>query len=247
MNPKPGNHRILLVLLLFLPACLIGLWLTGGNRQEFQLSVQSELSPAELEQRLDQILSSLESLSAEQLARHTRDAPEETLTAQPVKFAAPGAMLLGSDFSIPLAPMAPARGLLADIVIPQHPDSSEVDLEIDPAIIYRDAAFENRQVDRSWLGKDNSSIYLRETDDQHHLRLVRLERGQLRFEPSSQGKSKGRIIYTFSVRHEGLRRFYGKFLERECETLALSRLRWVCDQLEDCSESGMKPLPRILD
>lgn len=233
MNSRYGKHRVLLVLLLFMPLTLVSLWYVGGNQQEFELSVTSAHSPEELQDRFDRIVASLAPMSEDELARHARQSlelgPYEMGIARPVHFL-PSASLVGSGF--PTVGVSVWQNLLADIVPPDLP-ANDLSLEIDPAIVYCDSEFENYLVNRSWLGKDQTSIYLREIDEQQHLRLVRLQREGLRFEPLVKDGSKGcRVIYSFSLQHTGLKRIYGKFLERECESLARNRLEWICGQLE---------------
>lgn len=244
MHPKTGNHRVLLVFLLFLPISLLALWYVGGNRQEFELTVTSDQSPAAMEQRFNQIVASLDSLTPEQLverveSRQDRESPTKPLRLRHVHYQAPTASLV-TPVPVALDAVAPLRSLLADIVIPQMSEEDQA-LEIDPSIVYRDAEFENTSVNRAWLGKDLTSVYLQETDFEEHLRFVRLDRSQLKFEPvMKDGKTGCRIVYSFSVHHEGLRRLYGKFLERECELLAQNRLQWICQQLEGDSMENVE-------
>lgn len=246
MNSKNGNHRVLAVILLFVPLSLIAMWFIGGTQQTIELTVQSSLPPNEMQQRFEQVLARLQPLTAEQLAERasmqdfgskrfgnqgsniTTPSGRERLQTRPVNYVSPTTPtgnLLQAGFSLPLA----------DIVLPENLMQDE-SVDIDPSIIYRDPEFVEKPVARNWLGKDNRNVYLEEMDTEEHMQLIRLERSKLRFEPTIiDGKSGTRIVYPISIHHRGMKRIYGKFLERECEDIAKRRLEWICEQLEAAS------------
>jgi len=227
MNARNSQHRVILVFLLFVPLALLSMWVVGGGEQQLSVSVNSDLPARELAERFEQLVQRLELLDETQFTSQAMKllSPEGDVLTRTMPVSYPG----NSGVGVTGTNVFP----LADIVS-SDVDSERQEFSIDPAVIFSDSNFQNAtQVELTWFGRDNGNVYLKEVDQNERSRLVKLGRKNLQFEAyRTDGKVGSTITYNFSIHHKGLRRIYGKFLERDCEGCVLKRIDWICKQLE---------------
>jgi len=230
MNPKNGKFRVILVYLSFLPIALGAMWLIGGRPFFCKVTVRTNQKATEMRDRLDELAKtlpwidrdsqvSLMDLGRDVLATNTSNKKSsEQTTVQNVRF---------------------------DIVLEDQLQDQGNFFCVDPSIIGTESGFsEAGIVTREWVGRreqgSQTILVFKECDQQGRSRLVQINQEGLEFTPaptSSVGNEiQSDVSYSFEIQHQGLKRIYGRFLERTCEENHRKRLLWICDQLKEDSK-----------
>jgi hypothetical protein len=222
MTTPNSLHRVVFVFVGFLSIALFFLWVLGGRESHCVVTVASSLPSSEMQQRFQARIEQLELLDSKSLrVEQIRKLPMYEPGMVPVSM-----VVHSGSFSLGRLP-------LADIVFLGSEDREE-SISIDPAVVFSDLAFRpSSELALEWFARDSEHVYLRETDVDRHVRLVKLQQDNLRFTSTAVDGQEGSLIsYTYTVRHSGFRRLYGKLFERSCESSAQARLEWICNQLE---------------
>lgn len=216
---RRSPFRVWFVLLSFMILALGGLWILGGRPTQISVEVHSALPSSILAERFEMHCRMLPHLNLRQVGGYIAPRESTSIRVQPIAISVP----------------ASANGIvmpcpIADIVLHAPPRQSD----LDPAVVSCDVEFQAAdQLKLEWYGRDERFIYLREYDEGHHARLVKLEPDQVEFVPNENPESEGCVVrYVVLMQHRGWERLYGKLFTKSCEESAKVRLVWICEQLE---------------
>lgn len=232
MNPKNGKFRVILVYLSFIPLALGAMWLVGGRPLPRKVTVQTNQKAARMLSKLVALSDTLPEVSGEVTDRSAEANNAVFFQADTVSQVSAIEMRNQSD----------VQNVRFDIITEEGQEERDSFFCVDPSIIGSEEGFnDNGLVSHKWIGKisagNQTLLVMEETDQQGRSRIVQIKQSALEFEPAKSSTVGKKVLtdfsYSFEFQHQGLKRIYGRFLERTCEANHRRRLLWICDQLKD--------------
>jgi hypothetical protein len=219
---KSSQLKVLLVFGSFVSLAMGGLWVLGGRPIEISVEIHSSLPSSVLSQRFERHCQQLPPLKHSTSGVTPR---RLAISAESVGVvhALPAGLVGVGTTAVPVP--------LADVVLGAETGGRT---DFDPTMVFTDPEFHSADsLEFEWYGRDEQYIYLREFDNEHRVRLVKLAPDQVEFTPAPGGESEGCLVtYVVVMQHTGWRRLYGAFFTRGYEELTRTRLTWICRQLE---------------